>query len=126
MGRKISRAESWSTVYKAFQNINFSAYDFTTVKASLRDYIQLYHSENFNDYIENSEIIAQIESFAYIAEILAYRQDMNAHENFFTLAERKDSVLQLAKFISYNASRNLAPRGLVKICLLYTSPSPRD
>lgn len=126
MGRKISRAESWSTVYKAFQNINFSAYDFTTVKASLRDYIQLYHSENFNDYIENSEIIAQIESFAYIAEILAYRQDMNAHENFFTLAERKDSVLQLAKFISYNASRNLAPRGLVKITSIQTTQDASD
>lgn len=126
MGRKISRAESWSTVYKAFQNINFSAYDFTTVKSSLRDYIQLYHSENFNDYIENSEIIAQIESFAYVAEILAYRQDMNAHENFFTLAERKDSILQLAKFISYNASRNLTPRGLVKITSVQTTQDSSD
>lgn len=126
MGRKISSAESWSTVYKAFQSINFSAYDFTTVKNSLKDYIQLYHSENFNDYIENSEIIAQIECFAYIAEILAYRQDMNAHENFFGLAERKDSILQLAKFISYNASRNLAPRGLVKITSVQTTQESSD
>lgn len=126
MGRKISRAESWSTVYKAFQNINFSAYDFTTIKRSLTDYIQLYHSENFNDYIENSEIVAQIESFAYVAEILAYRQDMNAHENFFGLAERKDSILQLAKFISYNASRNLAPRGLIKITSIQTTQESSD
>ena len=126
MGRKISRAESWSTVYKAFQNINFSAYDFTTIKRSLTDYIQLYHSENFNDYIENSEVIAQIESFAYVAEILAYRQDMNAHENFFALAERKDSILQLAKFISYNASRNLAPRGLVKLTSVQTTQESSD
>ena len=100
MGRQISRAESWSTVYKAFQNINFSAYDFNTIKRSLIDYIKLYHSENFNDYIENSEIVALIEVFSYVGEILAYRQDMNAHENFFGLAERKDSILQLAKFIS--------------------------
>lgn len=126
MGRKISRAESWSTVYKAFQNINFSAYDFTTIKRSLTDYIQLYHSENFNDYIENSEVIAQIESFAYVAEILAYRQDMNAHENFFGLAERKDSILQLAKFISYNASRNLAPRGLIKLTSVQTTQESSD
>lgn len=126
MGRKISRAESWSTVYKAFQNINFSAYDFTTIKRSLTDYIQLYHSENFNDYIENSEVIAQIESFAYVAEILAYRQDMNAHENFFALAERKDSILQLAKFISYNASRNLAPRGLIKLTSVQTTQESSD
>lgn len=126
MGRKISSAESWSTVYKAFQNINFSAYDFTTIKRSLIDYIQLYHSENFNDYIENSEVVAQIESFAYVAEILAYRQDMNAHENFFALAERKDSILQLAKFISYNASRNLTPRGLIKLTSVQTTQTASD
>lgn len=126
MGRQISRAESWSTVYKAFQNINFSAYDFNTIKRSLVDYIKLYHSENFNDYIENSEIIAQIEVFAYVAEILAYRQDMNAHENFFGLAERKDSILQLAKFISYNASRNIPARGLVKITSIQTTQDASD
>lgn len=126
MGRQISRAESWSTVYKAFQNINFSAYDFTTIKRSLVDYIKLYHSENFNDYIENSEVIAQIEAFAYVAEILAYRQDMNAHENFFGLAERKDSILQLAKFISYNASRNLPSRGLVKLTSVQTTQDATD
>lgn len=126
MGRKISRAESWATVYKAFQNVNFSAYDFNTIKRSLVDYIKLYHSENFNDYIENSELIAQIEVFAYVAEILAYRQDMNAHENFFGLAERKDSILQLAKFISYNASRNLPPRGLVKITSVQTTQDASD
>lgn len=126
MSRKTSRAESWSTVYKAFQNINFSSYDFLTIKRSLIDYIKLYHSENFNDYIENSEIIALIESFSYVAEILAYRQDMNAHENFLGLAERKDSVLQLAKFISYNASRNLPARGLVKITSVQTTQSVMD
>ena len=126
MGRQISRAESWSTTYKAFQNINFSAYDFNTVKRSLIDYIKLYHSENFNDYIENSEIIAQVEVFAYVAEILAYRQDMNAHENFFGLAERKDSILQLAKYISYNASRNLPARGLVKITSIQSTQKSSD
>lgn len=126
MARQISRAESWSSVYKAFQNINFSAYDYETVKESLISYIKLYHSENFNDYIETSEIIAQIEAFAYVAEILAYRQDMNSHENFFHLAERKDSILQLAKYISYNASRNLPPRGLVKITSVRTTEGLSD
>lgn len=126
MSGEISKAESWSTVYKAYQNINFSAFDYDTVKASLLDYIKTYHPENFNDFIENSEVVALVEVFSYVAELLAYRQDMNAHENFMTLAQRKQSVLQLAKYISYNAGRNLPPRGLVKMTSVQTSEDVFD
>ena len=126
MSGQISKAESWSTVYKAYQNINFSAYDYDSVKRSLLDYVKTYHPENFNDYIENSELVALIEVFAYISQQLAYRQDMNAHENFITLATRKQSVLQLAKYISYNAGRNLAPRGLVKVTSVQTTEEVYD
>lgn len=126
MSGEISKAEGWSTVYKAYQNINFSAFDYDTVKASLLDYIKTYHPENFNDFIENSEIVALVEVFSYVAELLAYRQDMNAHENFMSLAQRKQSVLQLAKYISYNAGRNLPPRGLVKMTSVQTSEDVFD
>lgn len=126
MSGEISKAESWSTVYKAYQNINFSAFDYDSVKASLLDYIKTYHPENFNDFIENSEVVALVEVFSYVAELLAYRQDMNAHENFMSLAQRKQSVLQLAKYISYNAGRNLAPRGLTKMTSVQTSEDVFD
>lgn len=126
MSGEISKAESWSTVYKAYQNINFSAFDYDSVKASLLDYIKTYHPENFNDFIENSEIVALVEVFSYVAELLAYRQDMNAHENFMSLAQRKQSVLQLAKYISYNAGRNLPPRGLVKMTSVQTTEDVFD
>lgn len=126
MSGQISKAEGWSTVYKAYQNINFSAFDYDTVKASLLDYIKTYHPENFNDFIENSEVVALVEVFSYVAELLAYRQDMNAHENFMSLAQRKQSVLQLAKYISYNAGRNLPPRGLVKMTSVQTTEDVLD
>lgn len=121
MSRIISRAESWEAVYTAFQNINFTAFDFDAVKQSLLEYIKLTFPETFNDYIESSEFIAIIESFAYIAELLAYRLDMNAHENFISTAQRRDSVLRLAKLVSYAASRPLPARGLVKISSVSTT-----
>ena len=70
--RLISRAESWETVYTAFQTINFTAFDYDAVKESLVDYVKLYHPESFNDMIESSEFIAIVELFAYVAELLAY------------------------------------------------------
>lgn len=113
-------AESWDKVYSAFAQINFTSYDYDTVKESLLQYLQIYYSESFNDMIESSELIAILEMFAYAAELLAYRTDVAAHENFISTAQRKQSVLRLAKLISYSASRNIPARGLVKINTIKT------
>lgn len=119
--RSTYAAESWDKVYSAFQNINFTAYDYDTVKESLLQYLKIYHAEHFNDFIESSELVALLELFAYVAGLLAYRVDTMAHENFITTAQRKQSILRLAKLISYTASRNIPARGLVKIDTVKTS-----
>lgn len=126
MKRELNIAENWERAYDAFQQINFKAWDYESIKQSLIDYLKLYYPEDFNDYIESSDMIMLIEIFAYIAELLAYRIDLNSHENFLTVAERKEAVLRLAKFISYNASRNLPARGLVKITSIRTTESVVD
>lgn len=126
MSRIVSRAESWERAYTAFQSVNFTAFDFTTVKQSLLDYVKLHFPETFNDYIESSEFVAIVETFAYIAELLAYRIDLNAHENFISTAQRRDSILRLAKLVSYSASRPLAARGLVKLTSVSTTENVLD
>jgi hypothetical protein len=126
MSRLVSRAENWEKVYTALQNINFAAFDYNTVKQSILDYVKLYFPETFNDFIESSEFIAIVETFAYIAELMAYRFDVDAHENFITIAQRNDSILRLAKYISYTASRPLPARGLVKITSVSTTESVND
>ena len=126
MSRIISKAEGWERAYEVFQQVNFSAFDFNTIKESMIEYMKLYFPEDFNDYIESSEFIALLELFAYTAELLAYRLDLNAHENFLTTAQRKESVLRLAKLISYKASRNIPARGLAKIQSIQTTEAVTD
>lgn len=126
MSRLVARAETFERVYDAFSSINFAAFDYDTVKQSLLDYVKLYFPETFNDFIESSEFIAIVETFAYIAELIAYRVDINAHENFISTAQRKDSILRLAKLVSYTASRPLPARGLVKITSVSTTESVID
>jgi len=92
-------AERWDVVYKSFQQINFSAFDYNTVKHALVEHIRLHYPENFNNFIESDEFVMILESFAYISELFAYRLDMNAHENFIGTAGRKESVLRLAQLI---------------------------
>ena len=114
-------AETWEKIYQAFNEVSFVSYDFDSIKQSLIDYTRTYYPEVFNDYIESSEFIAMLEMFAYVAEQLAYRVDMVAHENFITTAQRKQSILRMAKLISYKATRNIPVRGLVKINTVTTS-----
>lgn len=119
-------AESWEKIYQAFESVNFVSYDYDSIKGSVLDYLKHYYKEDFNDYIESSEFIALIEIFAYIAEQTAYRVDMAMHENTMDGAARKQSILRLAKLISYNATRNLPARGLVKITSVSTTESVVD
>lgn len=122
----LSAAESWERVYKAFDQVNFTAYDYNAVKQSLLDYLKLNYPENFNDYIESSQMVALIELFAYVAELISYRVDLSVHENLIGEATRKQSILRLAKLVSYTATRNLPLRGLVKITSVSVSEDLRD
>lgn len=124
--KNIYSAENWEKVYSAFSQVNFTSYDFNTIKASLIDYLKLYYSEQFNDLIESSELVLLIESFAYVAEQLSYRLDVLSHENFIPTATRKQSILKLAKLISYQPSRNIAGHGLVKITSISTTEKVLD
>lgn len=126
MSRLVSRAENWEKIYTSFQNINFAAFDYDSVKHSIIDYIKLYFPESYNDWIESDELVAIIETFAYIAELVSYRIDMAAHENFISTAQRKDSILKLAKLVSYHVDRPLPARGLVKITSVTTTESLFD
>lgn len=124
--RTTPSAETWETIYQAFSEVSFVSYDFDTIKQSLLDYLKLYYPEAFNDLIESSELIALLELFAYTAEQLAYRVDMVGHENFITTAQRKQSILRLAKLISYKATRNVPVRGLVKLTSVTTTEQVVD
>lgn len=122
----VSSAETWRQVYEQFQNINFTAFDFNAIKQSALDYVKLYFPEIFNDFIESDEFIAWMELFAYVGELMAYRADLDAHENLLPVAQRMGSVLRLAKFISYKSSRNIPARGLVKLTTIRTTETVVD
>ncbi len=113
--------EDWQVLYRAFTDINFNSYDFDTIRASMIEYIRFNFPEDFNDWIESSEFVALIDLISYLGQILAFRMDLNTRENFIDAAERRDSVLKLARLLSYTPSRNIASEGLVKIEALETN-----
>lgn len=119
-------AEDFTKIYKSFQDINFTAYDFDTIRSALIDYIKIHYPEDFNDYIESSEFIAIIEMLAYLGTSLAFRADVNARENILDTAQRKESVVRLARMLNYQPKRNIAANGLMKVTSVRTTQPITD
>ena len=119
-------AEDWRKIYQAFQQADFKSYDFETLRRTMVSYLQENYPDDFNDFVESSEYVALIDLIAYIAQALSFRVDLNARENFLETAERRNSVLRLARLINYNAKRNKPATGLLKIVSLSTTQDVTD
>jgi hypothetical protein len=113
-------AEDYKKVFKSYQYIDYTAYDFDTLKQAMVNYIQTYYPEDFNDYIESSEFVAIIELLAYLGTSLAFRTDLNSRENFIDTAERRESIIRLAQMVNYVPRRNISASGLFKIAAVQT------
>jgi len=118
--------QDWTRVYESFRNADFQSYDFQTLRKSMVDYLQIYYPEDFNDFVESSEYIALIDLIAFLGQSLAFRTDLNARENFIDTAERRDSVLKLARLISYVPKRNQTASGFLKFDSVQTTESLTD
>lgn len=119
-------AENWKKVYQTFQDADFTSYDFETLRKTMIDYLKTNYPEDFNDFTESSEFVALIDLIAFMGQSLAFRTDLNARENFIDTAERRDSILKLARMISYNPKRNICASGFIKIESVSTTESLFD
>ena len=118
--------EDWTRIYQTFKNADFKSYDFENLRRVIISYFRENYPEDFNDYIESSEYLALIDAIAFLGQSLAFRVDLASRENFIELAERKESVLRLARMLSYNAKRNVAAKGLLKFDTVTTTESILD
>jgi len=118
--------QDWKKIYQSFKNADFQSYDFENLRRTMITYLRTNYPEDFNDYIESSEYLALIDLVAFVGQSVAFRVDLNARENFLELAERRDSVLRLARLISYNAKRNIPAQGLLKFTTIRSTETIVD
>lgn len=108
-------AQDWRLIHEAFSKINFNSYDYDSIRTAMVEYIRTNYPEEFSDWIETSEFVALIDLLSYLGGILAFRTDINAQENFLDTATARESILRLARILSYVPRRNYPARGLLKV-----------
>jgi hypothetical protein len=118
--------QDWTRIYQTFRNADFKSYDFENLRRVIITYLRENYPEDFNDYIESSEYLALIDAVAFLGQSLAFRIDLASRENFIELAERRESVLRLARMLSYNPKRNIPSMGLLKFDTVSTTESVID
>ena len=123
---KLLVTEDWKKIYQSYRNADFKSYDFETLRRTMITYLRENYPEDFNDYIESSEYVALIDLIAYLGQNLSFRIDLNARENFLETAERRESVLRLARLINYNGKRNIPGHGFLKIVSVSTTDNVSD
>ena len=118
--------QDWTRIYQTFKNADFKSYDFENLRRVMIGYLRENYPEDFNDYIESSEYLALIDLLAFLGQSLAFRIDLASRENFIELAERKESVLRLARTLAYNSKRNIPAFGLLKFDTVSTTENILD
>ena len=124
--RNLFAAEDFTIIYDSFKQANFQSYDYDTIRTAMVEYIKNRYPENFNDWIKSSEFVALVELMSFLGHNLAFRADLAVRENFLSTAERRESVLRIADFLGYNATRPYPASGYLKIKSIKTNQNIYD
>ena len=120
-------AESWVDTYDQHKTVvNFVAGDYNSLKDVIRKYVASQNPENYNDWAESSEVGMFVNGLAYLGESIHYRVDLNAHDVFPSTTERRQSLLNFTKMLSYSPKRNICANGIAKLASISTTQSIQD
>lgn len=116
----------WQVAYESFLEADYAAYEYNTIYESMVNYIRKHYSDDFNDFIRNSELMAHVNLLAYLGQGYAFRNDVNAKENFMDDAIRRESIINIASTLTYKVRRNVPAHGLLKITSISTTENIND
>lgn len=124
---KTNYSESWMDKYKEkLGAINFTTGDLEGFKTAIREYVKIQNPENINDWQVSSETGLFVNATAYLAENINYRVDLNVNDLFPSTTQRKQSLLNFTKMLSYSAKRNQGANGLAKLISISTTQDITD
>ena len=96
-------------VKKYVPQIDYTSRDYTSIREDLVSLIPNF-APNWTNRDPADFGMTVLEAFAYMGDQLHYYIDRAANESFISTASQRDSVLQLARLLGYQATNNTASR----------------
>ena len=96
-------------VKKYVPQIDYTSRDYTSIREDLISLIPNF-APNWTNRDPADFGMTILEAFAYMGDQLNYYIDRAANESFITTASQRDSVLQLARLLGYQATNNTASK----------------
>ncbi len=83
------------------KSISYTSFDFFSIKERVIEYIKKYFPDDFNDFVESSLGIMLIESWAFMADLLSFKLDLNVNEVFIDTVSQRKNVHRIARLFNY-------------------------
>lgn len=83
------------------KNISYTAFDFYSIKARVIEYVKKRFPDDFNDFVESDLGIMLIELWAFMADLISFKLDLNANEVFIDTVSQRKNVHRIAKLVGY-------------------------
>lgn len=93
-------------------NLNYTSQDFWSLKARLRAFSKERFGDQFNDYIESDLAIMLLENWAFIGDLLSFKNDQLANEVFIDTVTEVDNAFRICKAFGFQPTPPIAARSL--------------
>jgi hypothetical protein len=99
--------------------INMLAGDFDTIRAELN--AKLAVLPGWKDMVESGVGSSLVRMFSYVADLLNYRVNVLANENYLDTVQIKENMLKIIKLLNYKVKRAVPSHGEVTLWLKYAA-----
>jgi len=91
-------------------SLNYTNQDFWSMKSRLVDFMRERFADDFNDFVESSLAILLIENWAFLADMLSFKQDQIANEIFIDTVTEIDNAFRLSRLVGFNPTPPIAAK----------------
>jgi hypothetical protein len=84
------------------REVDYSALDYNAIQTEILDYVRTSSTNQgiVDDFASGDAARFLIDLHSYLGEILAFRMDTNANENYLSTAQRKQSVINILELVA--------------------------
>lgn len=103
--------------------VNYSARDFSSIKAALVEHAKRYYPDSYQDFSEAGFGSLMLDTVAYVGDMLSFYLDYQANESFLETANETDNIIKLAKQLGYKHDNSFSSTGIASFYIFVPASS---